>query len=209
MAASDQLDWYSSDENNNESRFSGRNSDLCSKIIGIGHTLNRDSDLESCDSDLEEEIQHDSDAETIIVDSYVTNRPGSFNNNIDSWTYILQDLPDILFVNVDNYGVTDRQSVVKFSIVEIFSMFFTDYILKYIVDQTNHYHQQCTTKHGFTHPEWYVVTIPELKTWLGLLLSMGMLQQIGCLSDYWSQEPVLATPILGLTMTSRSFFYKS
>ena len=63
---------------------------------------------------MEEEIQHDSDAETIIDDSYVTNRPGPFNNNIDSWTYNLHDLPDIPFVNIDNHGVTDRQSVVKF-----------------------------------------------------------------------------------------------
>ena len=79
-------------------------------------------------------------------------------------------------------------------------MFFTDYILKYIVDQTNLYQQQCATKYDFTHLEWYLLTIPELKTWLGLLLSMGMLQKIGRLSDYWSQEPVLATPIFGLTM---------
>ena len=57
-------------------------------------------------------------------------------------------------------------------------MFFTDYILKYIVDQTNLYQQQCATKHDFTHLEWYLLTIPELKTWLGLLLSMGMLQKI-------------------------------
>ena len=101
MAASDQSDWYSSDESDNESRFSGRNSDVSSNIIGNGHTLDRDSDLESCESDLEEEIQHDSDAETIIDDSYVTN---------------------IL-------------------IVEIFCMFFNDYILKYIVGQTNLYQQ--------------------------------------------------------------------
>ena len=90
---------------------------VSSNIIGNGHTLDHDSDLESCESDLEEEIQHDSDvsdAETIIDDSYVTNRPGPFNNNIDSWTYNLHDLPDIPFVNIDNHGVTDRQSVVKF-----------------------------------------------------------------------------------------------
>ena len=73
MAASDQSDWYSSDESDNESRFSGRNSDVSSNIIGNGHTLDRDSDLESYESDLEEEIQHNSDAETIIDDSYVTN----------------------------------------------------------------------------------------------------------------------------------------
>ena len=41
MAANDQSDWYSSD---NETRFSGRNSDVRSKIIGNGHTLDRDSD---------------------------------------------------------------------------------------------------------------------------------------------------------------------
>ena len=56
MAASDQSDWYSSDESDNESRFSGRNSDVSSNIIGNGHTLDRDSDLESCESDLEEDM---------------------------------------------------------------------------------------------------------------------------------------------------------
>ena len=50
-----------------------------------------------------------------------------------------------------------------------------------------------------------MLRIPELKTWLCLLLSMGMLQKIDRLSDYWSEEPVLATPIFGLTMTSKRF----
>ena len=87
-------------------------------------------------------------------------------------------------MNIDIYGVTDRQSI-----VEIFSMFFTNYILKYIVDQTKLYQQQCTTKHGFTHLEWYVLTIPELRPWLGLLLSMSMLQKIGRLS-FWSHNDI-------------------
>ena len=39
MAASDQSDWYSSDESDNESRFSGRNSDVSSNVIDTHWTL--------------------------------------------------------------------------------------------------------------------------------------------------------------------------
>ena len=35
MAASDQSDWYSSDESDNESRFSGRNSDVSSNRLVV------------------------------------------------------------------------------------------------------------------------------------------------------------------------------
>ena len=75
-------------------------------------------------------------------------------------------------------------------------MFFTDYIIKYIVNQTNLYQQQCATKHDFTHLEWYVLTLLELKTWIGLLLSIGMLQKIGRLSDYWLKSLCYPPPFL-------------
>ena len=76
--------------------------------------------------------------------------------------------------------------------------------MKLIVEQTNLYQQQCQAK-GLNHLPWSALTVPEFKTWLGLLLSMGIVQKAGRIAEYWSLHAATATPHFGLTMSARRF----
>ena len=49
-------------------------------------------------------------------------------------------------------------------------------------------------KRGRKHTEWSDVSIPELKTWLGLMLAMGIVQKKGRLGEYWSTHWLTQTP---------------
>ena len=70
---------------------------------------------------------------------------------------------------------------------ELFSLYFTDYLLRDIIDETNRYAGQCrqkAPKKGRKHLDLDNVTVPELKTWLGLVLGMGLVQKKGRLATY-------------------------
>ena len=69
-----------------------------------------------------------------------------------------------------------------YSAMELLSLFFTEYALKLIVEQTNLYQQQCQAK-GLNHPPWFALTVSELETWLGLLLSMGIVKKSGRIAE--------------------------
>ena len=60
-------------------------------------------------------------------------------------------------------------------------------------------------KRGRKHTEWSDVTIPELKTWLGLMLAMGIVQKKGRLGEYWSTHWLTQTPGFNDTMPRNRF----
>ena len=51
----------------------------------------------------------------------------------------------------------------------------------------------------------YPLTLPELKQFLGLTLTTGLLDKRGSLADYWSKNPVLHTPFFGQTMSRNRY----
>jgi len=114
----------------------------------------------------------------------------------------LTDYPVIPFVNEASVGVDNAEDCSKMSAEQLFELFFTDYLFRQIVGETNRYASQCRQqepKKGRT--DWYEVTVPELKTWLGLLLTMGLVQKKGPLGEYWLTQ----TPGFGVTMTRNRF----
>ena len=93
------------------------------------------------------------------------------------WTDNLTHYSDIPFMNEASVGVSSAEDCSKMSAEQLFGIFFTDYLFRLIVGETNRYAGQCRQhepKKGRKHSEWYEVTVPELKTWLGLLLTMGL-----------------------------------
>ncbi|KAK2161400.1 hypothetical protein LSH36_117g03087 [Paralvinella palmiformis] len=91
---------------------------------------------------------------------------------------------------------------------QLFGIFFTDYLFRLIVGETNRYAGQCRQhepKKGRKHSEWYEVTVPELKTWLGLLLTMGLVQKKGRLGEYWLTHNLTQTPGFSVTMPRNRF----
>ena len=49
--------------------------------------------------------------------------------------------------------------------------------------------------------------VSELKTWLGLLLAMGLVQKNGRVAEYWSTHWLTQTPGFDITMSSLRFLH--
>ena len=112
------------------------------------------------------------------------------------------------YTRAADVGVTDRQHASQLSPFKLFTLFFTDYLLRDIVCETNRYAEQCMAqppKRGEQHLPWSALTVPECRTWLGLLMSMGVVQKIGRLPDYWSRHAATYTPFFSNTMPCRRF----
>ena len=113
------------------------------------------------------------------------------------WTLELVDLPNFPFVDAANVGVNNVEQCRAMTAKQLFGLFFTYYLLRLIVGETNRYAGQCMAKPpklGRKHTEWSDVSIPELKTWLGLMLAMGIVQKKGRLGEYWSTHWLTQTP---------------
>ena len=125
-----------------------------------------------------------------------------------AWSNRLVDQPDIAFVDEANVGVSDADRCREMTAGQLFGLFFTDYLFRLIVGETNRYASQCmkqAPKKGKKHSGWTDVTIPEMKTWLGLLLVMGIVQKKGRLGEYWSTHWLTQTPGFNDTMPRNRF----
>ena len=158
----------------------------------------RDSDDDFDVSDISS-LDSGSDADVDDNDDAIRAKP---------WTTTLENPPDIPFATAA-LGVVNSVFYSSLSAVELF--FFTEYILREIVTETNTYAGQCMNKEprieGQRIADWNPLTIPELKTWLGLLLAMGLVQKKGRVAEYWSTHWLTKTPGFNITMSSRRFLH--
>ncbi|XP_018371355.1 PREDICTED: piggyBac transposable element-derived protein 4 [Trachymyrmex cornetzi] len=83
--------------------------------------------------------------------------------------------------------------------INYFQLFFDDFLLDLIVQETNIYQNQNPEPVRQKMAAWVDVTREELKKFLGLTILMGHLKKIS-LEDYWSTNPLLVTPIFPQTM---------
>lgn len=77
----------------------------------------------------------------------------------------------------------------------LYKLFFTDYILKIIVEETNKYATQCinnSSSNSRMHQKaWESVTKDEVNTFIGILLIMGVVQ-LPKIRLYWSNNDMYA-----------------
>ena len=178
---------------------------------------NRDSDYEVDDedfvlSDVSSDESDDSDADDIsditsTKKRRIDNSRDKSDNAKSEWSDRLIEQPSIRYTKAANTGAQD-ENYKNLSVFELFSLFFTDYIFSIIVEQTNLYADQCRQnppKRGAKHMEWHDTSVPELKTWLGLVLVMGIVEKKGRLATYWSTHAATRTPIFSDTMPVKRF----
>ena len=72
-------------------------------------------------------------------------------------------------------------------ILEVFLLFFTDELLGMIAEQTNLYASQTMTIEAYS--KWAIVTVEELKAYLGFYILMGLVR-MPSMYDYWSTNPI-------------------
>ena len=126
------------------------------------------------------------------------------------WSENLVDPPAVRYRNATTTGVKDNDECRGMSPLALFTLFFTDYLLRDIVTETNRYAQQCLAqppKRGDAHLPWTELTVPELRSWLGLIFAMGVVQKIGRLSDYWSTHANTSTLAFSRTMPCKRFLH--
>ena len=102
--------------------------------------------------------------------------------------------------NAGNTGVKDSDDCRGMSPLSLSTLFFTDYLWRDIVTETNRYAQQWLAqppKRGHAHLSWTELTVSELRSWLGLIFAMGVVQKIGRLSDYWSTHASVQLSLAG------------
>jgi len=78
------------------------------------------------------------------------------------------------------------------SALDFFELIFTDDLYNLIITETNRYATQQRKEPRNQKTPWTALTIEEFKTWFGLYLSMGIVQQPS-LVDYWGQSTLTNT----------------
>ena len=126
------------------------------------------------------------------------------------WSDNLVPPPAVRYRNTTTTGVKDSDEFRGLSPLSLFTLFFTDYLLRDIVTEMIRYAQQCLAqppKHGDARLPWTELTVPELRSWLRLIFAMCVVQTIGRLSDYWSTHANTSTPAFSRTMPCKRFLH--
>ena len=88
--------------------------------------------------------------------------------------------------------------------IHFFSLFLTDDFWNLITMETNQYLASHELMPSSRFHEWYDVTVPEMKAFLSLHLSMGLVHKSG-IEDYWAEFWPTSTPGFGKVMSRNRF----
>lgn len=164
-----------------------------------------------------------------IIDELFADSDSEGEDNFEGFN--LEDLEDFTNVDESNYDVLDEQlwnegdrtpyplnfeklpglkSEVKDtdSPLEIFELFLNDTDYENISQETNEYANQfinsMTLKEKSRFHKWKDTTTLEIKKFLALIIAMGLVSQID-VSEYWTVNPVTATPFFPSVMSRDRF----
>lgn len=84
------------------------------------------------------------------------------------------------------------------SCFEVFMLFFTEEMFKYLTDQTLLYAHRCQNNQAFS------ATVEDIRKFIGILLISGY-HNVPTRNDYWSTSEDLEAPIFGKTMSRNRF----
>lgn len=165
-----------------------------------------DSDRDS-DAVLSDHEHYETDDDTSSTEGYGVHDE-TIDVHSDSWetvsdTYVQPQ--DIAFTAVSGINIDfpiDTQPI------SIFSQFLTNEVIDLMVTETNRYAKQfliqSQLKPNSRAHHWMQTNDIEMKKFLGLLLMMGLVNK-PCIADYWSTDPVIATPLVSSIMPRDRF----
>ena len=128
----------------------------------------------------------------------------------DSWEEVRYDYtPPQDFVYTGNTGISSDSGLTPTSSpMDIVSKFITPDILELMTSETNRYADQFISsnvikKHSKSQ-RWTATDTTELKKFLGLVFLMGLVKK-PLIEDYWSTDPIFATPAVNNVMPRDRF----
>ena len=91
--------------------------------------------------------------------------------------------------------------------IDIFELFLENDDFEQIANETNKYaaHRRKTLKDKSRFQKWRETTVSEMKKFFALVIVMGLLTQMD-VSEYWTVNPVTATPFFPSVMSRDRFF---
>ena len=215
-----------SDESDSDGEFEGFSASDIERASSTAIHRNSDDEVDIDDLELDSDSDTDSDA-TIIANNISGSddeEPGPARPqparpprrriaqprrpSQSPWSGNLVNQAGLPYQRRTQTGLTDREQASELSPFGLFTLFFTDYLLRDIVSETNRYAGQCLSqppKQGEKHLPWHPLTVPECRTWLGMLLTTCVVQKVGRLADYWSRNAATLTPSFGKTMPCLRF----
>lgn len=105
-------------------------------------------------------------------------------------------------------GYTGEKDLTDAEPIDILSLFLTDEFWTLIAEETNRYAQQCISsmqlKPHSRFLEWSDVSVSEMKAFLALHLSMGLVEKAE-IEDYWGTFWLTQTPGFGNVMSRNRF----
>lgn len=119
--------------------------------------------------------------------------------------YTRPEIPEFTAVPGVKADIQPEDSALSF-----FQLFIDNECIEQMVEQTNLYASQVIDGRGESLKEnsllngWKEVSVSEMKTFLGLLFAMGLVQKPE-IKSYWSTNPILATPFFNDSMSRNRF----
>ena len=92
--------------------------------------------------------------------------------------------------------------------MDYFNCFVDEEMLRHITTETNRYARQMLDNHTLAPhsraQDWTPVTVEEMRTFLGLVVAMGLVKQRD-IKDYWCVDDVTDTPFSGVSCLATNF----
>jgi len=116
--------------------------------------------------------------------------------------------PKMTFKGIPGLSLPPGSLSPESSPVEFFQIFVTEEIVDLMVNETNKYAEQELSKGQLKRQSrkhsWVPTNEVEMKHFLGLLFTMGIVVKKK-IADYWSTDPVIATPYVNTVMPRNRF----
>lgn len=87
---------------------------------------------------------------------------------------------------------------------EIFRLLFDQEVMNLLVEETNKYQSQNKINERMRMPNWVDTTINEIAVFIGLMMLTGLVKK-NRITDYWSTNELIKTPIFSQMMSRNRF----
>ena len=198
--------------------------DLSEEVLIDDDDTDRESNFHLSDTDSSQE-ETDFEIDNMLIDEpsisgvcNVANSPspveqnplGSDDDDETEWITVDETYsPSSNVQFTGQSGISQDVTLTKESLpIEFFKLFVTQSILRMMVTKTNRYAEQLLAqsevKEKSRLKRWVSTSVTEISKFIGLLFAMGLIKK-SHLAEYWSTNPVMATPFFNKTMPRDRF----